>query len=422
MRKKTVFLAISFALNIALIMGVVLRKKPESPAPSVPAQPPAPRTVAADPSVPLLKTTNAAPKFPPFNWKDVISDDLKVYRDRLRSLGCPDLTVHEIIKAEINERFCARRRLVLSSLQNKIWGILSRGEMLSRRGALQTEWGRQLQTLAEERAKVMDDVLGGGAPAEHAEQLARRREAEQRYSWLADEKREKIIALEERYNQRMSQLTASFAGSEAPNSDAQDSAFAAAKEEFEKARKQLLTPEELEDSRIRETDAANWAANLSGFEPTSEEWRSVAVLKADHENALQELSNNVDLSPDEQIARQKELESKLNQQIKEALGPEHFAQYELASDGRFESARSIVERFALPSEIAIQVYQTQRDAERVATTLDQKLSPADRQSALEAIRHETERALQSALGSDAFTAYREFAGGWLNELGVTSPN
>ncbi len=408
--KARLFLTISLALNVTLATAVFLRRDHVAPTATIAkTQPlPAPFALQTNVETPEPKTFSNTNTFPPFHWGDIASEDLKIYRDNLHAVGCPELTIHEILKAEINTRYAARRRVILDSIENRFWGILARGELMRRQRTPQTDWGRDLEAVATERVKVLNEVLGSGNTAG---EIAHQNDLQQRYSWLPAEKREKLLELEAQYETRLSEA------SELSSSDEQNAFSESAKNEFENTKKQLLTSEELNELRIRDSDAANWAANLSGFEPTPDEWRGVAKLKAGFEDSMNALSN-ANLADEDRASKQKDLEAQLAQNLKTTLGDERFSEYQLADDGRYEAARNVVERFGLSDQVAAQIYQLQRDAEKAAANLDANLSRDARQPVLTAIRQETERSLKGALGENAFSAYREYAGEWLEELGL----
>jgi hypothetical protein len=113
------------------------------------------------------------------------------------------------------------------------------------------------------------------------------------------------------------------------------------------------------------------------------------------------------------------MQTVLNQTIKETLGAERFAQYELAGDGDYQQTRRITKRYSLPDSVARQASEIQKAVVASVNQVraNQSLSPEAQQSALVAIRQETERALTEVLGQKVFGTYREYNGGWLQQLG-----
>jgi hypothetical protein len=192
----------------------------------------------------------------------------------------------------------------------------------------------------------------------------------------------------------------------------------ALRRDFEGAQKQLLTPQELDELRLRESGGANWASDLPGFEPTEDEWRTVARLRSDYDQAQSDLAG-ANLTDEERQARQSELEAKLAGDTKGALGADRFAQYELASDGQFQQVRDVTQRYGLSDQVAEQAYQIEQSALAQAKQVreDPNLSPDARQTALAGIQQETERTLNGTLGAKVFSTYKDSAGDWIKSLG-----
>ena len=78
----------------------------------------------------------------------------------------------------------------------------------------------------------------------------------------------------------------------------------------------------------------------------------------------------------------------------------------------------VTDRFKLPEEAAVQIYQMQRDALALAKNIrnDNSRTDAERQSLLQAIQAETERSIGGVLGPTASAVYRENAGNWIEQI------
>lgn len=413
--KTQPFIWVSLGVNLALAGGIVLSlQKPAAPAPEQPPPPP--------PAATTVETqrpgASPAPHGMPFHWNQIESEDLKAYRDNLRAIGCPDVTVREIIRAVINERFGPRREAILAGFQSRFWQFLIRGDLGKRQSVARTEWGRALDDLRAERQKLIAEVLGHDYLSTEAELQSRRASLEQQRSWLPADKRDRLMALEEQYQQRLADWAASVGSRPDRSPTAEDSAhMQALQKDFADAEKQLLTPEELKELRLRESADADWAGALPGFEPTEDEWRSVTQLRSDFDQAQSDLAS-ADLTDPDRQAKQKQLEDKLAADTQEALGADRFAQYELAGNAQFQEVRSITQRYGLPDSIATEAYQVQQaavaQADQVRNNAD--LTPEDRQSLLAAIQDQTQRTLAQTLGQQVFSTYQDYSGSWLQDL------
>ncbi len=118
---------ISLTVNIALVAAIGWTLKPAARSLPTPATI---REVVVTQFVASVEA--AAPTVPPpittvFRWSQLASGDLKLYRDRLREIGCPERTVRRIILREIHERFEPRFRALLAGVQAQFWELALQG-------------------------------------------------------------------------------------------------------------------------------------------------------------------------------------------------------------------------------------------------------------------------------------------------------
>ncbi|MFO1512339.1 MAG: hypothetical protein U1F83_05395 [Verrucomicrobiota bacterium] len=426
---------LSLGLNLILLAAVchfALRR---------PASRPVPREVRMIPvSEPVTDTTTETnsesamtdPGVEAFSWAQLTSTDFKVYRDRLRAIGCPEETVRDIIIAEINEKFRPRRAEIVTSVQGRYWEITAKGK-----NALK-EWETALEKLDEERQALINDVLGKNPADEQTNNEQQTRWWTNRYAWLPAEKQGRLVELEQESQKRTQAIWEEIRKRPNTQPTAEDNQkFKALQDELTTARQQLLSPEEYLEYRLRGSSAGSWAGNLQGFETTETEWRAVARLKLDYEDALKQAFPETDevagafanrygtplpppdaseASAQEEVRRQ--MQAELEAAMKSTLGAERFAEYELASNSDYQRTKRIIERYQLSETLAKRAYELQHTAaaHARATRADANLSDEARASALAAIRQETERALATTLGAKVFNTYQEYHGDWLKQL------
>ena len=281
--KRRLLIDISLTLNAALVVAIFLSaRKPSPPGNFVPAIAP---VVAAVPT-PAAPQTSPPDSGLPFQWDQIASPDPKIYRDNLRALGCPELTVREIIRAVINESFRPRRQAVLASFQDHYWDLVLRRQLIRRQWMPRSEWGQELASLAGEREKLLTDILGPeGLPAPDSRQTPRA-DLEQRLAWLSPEKREALIELEEKHQQSLREWTTSLGSRlNAPRTAEDEAQLQKVEQEFKASEARLLTPEELAKLSLSESNVAGWAASLPGFNPTEEQWQTLTELREHYEDS-----------------------------------------------------------------------------------------------------------------------------------------
>ena len=409
---------LSLALNVAFAVAIFLSvKRPPAPDQAATASQP---ITGSNPQTGTA-TNNPAPAGLPFRWSQIASEDLKIYRDNLVAIGCPKITMREIIRAVINERFGARRRGILASFQNRYWDMVLRRELVRRQWLPRTEWGRALESLKAERLQLITDVLGQDALITEAERQARRAELEQQRSWLSPEKRGQLIELEAQHQQQLVDWAETL-GSRLNGMPTQEDEDRLQKwqQDFDEAEKKLLTPDELAELQLRESDVADWAGSLPGFNPTEDEWRSLTGLRSQYEESQRELGN-ADLTDEERAARQNELQAGFDSAVQAALSPNQFAQYQLANNDQYQALHNVTQRYGLPDSVATQSLGMQQSAQTAADQVraNTNLSPEAQQAALNGIQQETEQALSQILGVKVLSTYKEYGGDWILGLSQT---
>lgn len=103
-------LATSLLLNVLLagIAGILAIQPGGAPPPPISAAQPPP-VVEAAPTV-IVKTK-------PFHWRELDAPDFEVFVANLRQIGCPELTIQDIVAGELREIYTAKRVEVLRAPQ-----------------------------------------------------------------------------------------------------------------------------------------------------------------------------------------------------------------------------------------------------------------------------------------------------------------
>src|SRR5258705_5916727 len=103
-------LILSLAVNVGLCAAVGWLVK-SRPAPAITASDPLPTNIATRPTESRPAPAAAEPAKPAqsFGWRMVESEDYKKYIANLRAIGCPEETIRDIIKADVNKLFASRK-------------------------------------------------------------------------------------------------------------------------------------------------------------------------------------------------------------------------------------------------------------------------------------------------------------------------
>lgn len=400
--KAKALLITSVALNLmlALLLAWTHSRQPaaESSA-GTPSTASAPRSETASPaagsrkSAGLLAVTNNLVR--KITWEQVESADYRQYINNLRSIGCPDETIRDIILADVSKLYDEKKKQVRGGPKkfeywksgNPLAGMMGDPEVLQKMRALEEEKNgvlRELGIQPDAMSSLM--AMAGGNPMDAM------------FDFLPETKRSEVMKVMTDFQSKMMEGMKDGVG------DGSD--VMKAQREMELAIKQVLTPEEYQDYQLRFSMTANMMRQqITGFEPSEEEFLKLFKLRGpfDQEHSI---LGAMDATEAEQKKRA-EAESALKDEIKKVLGPERYAAYERSQDFQYQQLYRIVKKAELAPAVANEVYDLKKIAEDQANRvrMDQNLSEEKRQAALLAIRNETERTMQQTLGDHAWEQY-----------------
>ncbi len=381
------WLAISLCLN-ALLIGVVVwaakSRRPDAAGSGV-SQMITQRVVRVE-----IRTNEAAPVVvevnAPFPWCQVESADYRDYIENLRAIGCPELTIYDIVAADVGELFNGKIKELVDSVTGRFWDFMVKPHDMEQ---LIDEKQKELRALDEQRDEMMAALFGEKSPADklqEAERLADKRAHNQRaLDFLSEEKFGKTMAIQNQYEVARDALDQSRWSKE--RQDKFKELDAQRLRDIQAA----LTPQEYEEYRLRTGDSAHVRNQLENFDGTEAEFRAVARAK---------------------------MNSSSDEQIQQLLGPEQFAAYQRAEDNDYRQTLRITERFDLPRETALQIYQMQKEAQAQAKKIrdDKSRTDEERQAILRAMQAEAEKSIAASLGPTEFKAYKKYNGTWLERL------
>jgi hypothetical protein len=100
-----------------------------------------------------------------------------------------------------------------------------------------------------------------------------------------------------------------------------------------------------------------------------------------------------------------EIKQALDAAVKQALGPDRYAQYERAANSDLLMTMQVMHRYGLSDELARQVFNIQQAAQEHVQQLNANpnLAPEARFAALTAMQRETEQTLTATLGDRVMT-------------------
>lgn len=111
---KPRWLAASLGLNLLLLFVIVWTKgRPDANAPqAAPATAPAQITMASATTAPEADVILTNEVTAPFHWSEVESTDYQQYLTNLQTIGCPEQRIRDILIADVDALFAARRGIM----------------------------------------------------------------------------------------------------------------------------------------------------------------------------------------------------------------------------------------------------------------------------------------------------------------------
>lgn len=367
------------------------------------------KKTAAHASSPTIITNEVKPNF---DWRQVESADYKEYIAHLHAIGCPEMTIRDIIIADIDKLY--EPKFVLLRDPNayqpqKFWTSSFYGSGPRKRDP---EKQAQMKALSEERAALIKELLGIEEPDLRQLYSPYDDGSQTRLAFLSPEKQAQAKELEKKYNKERSEIYEK--SGYMIDSDTQKDLAALQKKQMAEM-KTFMTPAEAFEYDIRTSDTArNMKYEMRGFEPSEEEFRAIFANKRAQEDLN---SNGEKLTPEE--SKQRSEARKLAQdQLKATLGDDRYAEMQRSSDYSYTQLVTAAPYLGYDKAAATKVYNMKADSEKAANEIrrNQSLSPEERTKALLDIRLAAEKAVQQEIGDKGYKYYKRQGGYWLNNI------
>ena len=335
-------------------------------------------------SAPAVVLTNETPADVEFRWAQLESEDYRSYIERLRSIGCPEQTIRDIVIADVDKLLAPRMQAASvqpeelnywEPVEQKLWNADHRESL------------REQRSIEFEKREVIRELLGADLVGERLKVQGKEDYHGARLGFLPEEKRSRVRLLLDQFSD-YEQALLGGALEEGPESVSAEE-LSGLQQQKREAVAQLLSPQELEQFDL-------W------FSPAAVRTReAVYGMEADEEEFLKiyQLQRGIDAA----AVSQEELDSRL----REELGERRYQDYARAQDPEFRHLYSVASRFNLPRQTAVELYgyQVAAEAERARVAADSALSTEQRAAAQFAITEETQRTFKEILGERAFKHY-----------------
>jgi hypothetical protein len=361
---------------------------------------------AVRPQPAIVIQTNA------FHWSQLESTDYRQYIANLRAIGCPELTLRDIIMTDVMRLYAQRRgQFYQNGRPFKFW------ETDEKRKLKQTQLEdreKQLALIDKELPAVLRELLGVNYEREMNKYFVDTDEDNRRLAFLSDDKRSRLTALRDQFEGRRESVTYDLQNGALSPEDTEK--LRKIDEEQDAALSALLSPEEKEEYQLSLSPTADHLRKeLVGFNPTEDEFRDLFR----RQQAIDAAYAYEDMSDPAVRAAKAAAEQSMMSDVKAQLGPDRAAALDRTKDPDYQNLSVLTERFDLPAETSQTIVDMRQAAEDEKRQLlaNKEIPPERIEAALKAIEAETERAARETLGDKAYAQYSQSAG-WIHSLGT----
>ncbi len=350
-----------------------------------------------------------------FDWRQVESADYKDYIARLRSIGCPDATIRDIIILDIDKLYEPKFVQLRDNTAYEPQKFWQENRYSSNQRKRDPEKAAQLKALYEERTALIKELLGVDEREMRMAYSSYDDGSQTRLAFLSPEKQELAKELEKKYGKARSEIYEKAGGT--IDTETQKELAALQKKQLAEM-KGFLTAEETFEYDIRTSDTArNMKFEFRGFEPTEEEFRAMFAARRAQEDFRTSTQTGEKLTP-EQDKEMTEANKQAEESLKATIGADRYAEMQRSKDYSYSQLVNAAQFLGYDKAAAARVYDMKADTEKAANEVrrNQALSPEERSKALQDIRAAAEKAVQQEIGEKGYKYYKRQGGYWLNNI------
>jgi hypothetical protein len=388
------WLILSIGLNLFLAAGLYVATRPfEESLP--PVSPPS--------DLGLYVRTNVIVRHENFTWQQVESTNYVEFVKNLKAIGCPDQTIRDIITSEVN-RLYAHRKLTEIVYPNYQWWRSDPDPDAERAAAA------KIQSLDTERHDLLASLLGTGWDAETKEATAARGGITLTGPILGDMSAQTKRAALDIIAAAQQKIDAYQEQQRMANSPVDPMQMVRLREEPLVQLATILTQEEYDEYVLRYSPAA---------QQLREQTRGLELAPAQF-SALYNALNSILGQPvyyyngadPGLLKQQQQLQAQSEAVIKETLGAQVYAAFQLSQDPLYRSAQAVAQQLNVPASSIMPIYEINRatQAEMNRIRNDDTLSNDEKVTALAQTQVEQQQSLEQILGPEAFQRWLQAQG------------
>jgi hypothetical protein len=322
----------------------------------------------------------------------------------LRSIGCPERTLRDIILADVRQYFEGRRSEV--SRQTPFW-LAGR----QRQDAVRTN-GLELLRIDQEERELLGQLLGlewcGGNVLIQEMNLAEQAVMRFVFGPVPDETVQQVLFTMHKFEILRDQIGHRTGGI---FTDEDDAEMKRLQLELPAEIGQLLTPMQFEEMKAR-CAAMDLFERQYGVELNAEEARRIALARAGGSAGI--FWDGPDLETEEE---QQLREARFQDEVAGILGAERFQDYQRSQDEDFRQIFYFTYGNNMPKETAIKVYDMRRLAAEEVSRIqeDSSLTDLERLERMRQIQASVQEGVSTVLGP-VYQEYLDSSGSWVTNV------
>lgn len=340
-------------------------------------------------------------------WSALQSDDLPTLIARLRAAGFPPNLIRAIVDAQVNLLFRSRMQALLAESDNSPYWQPSLTSFNN------TKFNEARQQIYRDRTKMMRSLLGDEALAIAGVDptIAQR----QRFGDLSKGKISLVQQISDDYDEMMSQVKAATNGITLPEDRAK---LALLEREKHADLANILSPEELADYEMRNSRITQRLRGpLSLIDATDAEFRAIYSANLPYADIIYPNVTGAYSGTAETRQQRTEALAAINQQVKNTMGADRFAEWTRAQNYDYQQLARIAQQANLPASVAVAAFDMRSTVGAASVQIGDNaaLSPEQKIAALRELALKTQAQYTSMLGtgSSAFLSNAT----WLQAIG-----
>lgn len=344
----------------------------------------------------------------PFQWAQLESGDFKEYIARMRAFDVPEKTIRDIVITEIRKLYAPKLAALRPkrAANPKFW---ERRNYYSSYGGMTQDQRDRLKALQKEEQDLIRSLLGENVYAEMAKDSGTPDYLQLQFGPLTEGQKKQVNDFMQQFQDARSDIYQKANGYIDMDTQADIKAL---DKKFRDELATVLTPEQIENYELQNSDIANnMRFQLGAFDPNEQEFRSIYEYKQAMDDSSTGSSDS-STAPDNPMRqeKQKELEATLAQ----SLGPDRLKEFKLMDDYAFQN----LSQSGVSMDSIMKVADMKQQAEAAAQQIQRNssLTSDQRNAALKAIRATTQQSLADILGNRRAKAYAGNGGWWLRNL------